>query len=47
MPYLDRVITVVQNDTAVQRAGYITDNFFYWGARDDNEAAQMIEERMV
>ena len=44
LPYLDRVITVVQNDAAVQRAGYITDNWYYWGARDDDEAAIMLDE---
>ena len=44
LPYLDRVITVVQNDTAVQRAGYQTDNFFYWGAANDEEAAQMLQQ---
>ncbi len=44
LPYLDRVITVVQNDTAVQRAGYTTDNFFYWSARDDADADSMLQQ---
>ncbi len=44
LPYMDRVITVVQNDTAVQKAGYTTDNFFYWSARDDAEAESMLQQ---
>ena len=45
LPYMDRVITVVQNDTAVQRAGFLTDNFFYWSAANDEEADQMLQQR--
>ena len=42
LPYLDRIITPVQNDTAVTRAGYQTDNFFYWSARDEDDAQGMM-----
>ena len=42
LPYLDKVLTPVQNDTAVQRAGFLTDNFAYWGSRDEDDAQQML-----
>jgi len=42
LPFLDRVIAVVQNDTAVLSAGFTTNNFFDWGARDDADADQML-----
>ena len=42
LPFLDRVIAAVQNDTASLRAGFQTDNFFDWGARDDDDAAAMM-----
>ena len=43
LPFVDQVITVVQDDTAVQRAGYITDNWFYWAPRDENDAVDMLQ----
>jgi len=42
LPFLDRVITIEQNDTATLRAGYQTDNFFDWGARDEADAEDMM-----
>ncbi|MCC6237956.1 MAG: ABC transporter substrate-binding protein [Dehalococcoidia bacterium] len=44
LPFVDQVITVVQDDTAVQRAGYITDNWFYWSPRDENDATDMLQK---
>ncbi|MEZ4503886.1 MAG: ABC transporter substrate-binding protein [Dehalococcoidia bacterium] len=44
LPYLDKVITPVQNDTAAQRAGYITDNFVYWSGRDEPDAESMLSQ---
>jgi ABC-type transport system substrate-binding protein len=44
LPFVDRVVTVVQNDTAVQRAGYQTDNFAYWGPRDEEDAQSMLRD---
>ena len=41
LPFLDRVISVVQNDTATLRAGYLTDNYFDWSARDIPDAEDM------
>jgi peptide/nickel transport system substrate-binding protein len=42
LPFIDSIITVVQDDTAVQRAGYLTDNWFYWAPRDENDAQDML-----
>ena len=42
LPFLDKVITNVQNDTAAIRAGFLTDNFFAWSARDDDDAQSML-----
>ena len=42
LPYLDRVIAVSQNDRATLRAGYLTDNFFHWSARDEPDAEDML-----
>jgi peptide/nickel transport system substrate-binding protein len=41
LPFLDKVIGVVQNDSAALRAGYMTDNFFDWAARDEEDAKDM------
>ena len=41
LPFLDRVISVVQGDSAARRAAYLTDNFFEWAARDEPDAADM------
>jgi peptide/nickel transport system substrate-binding protein len=37
LPFLDRVITVVQSDAAALRAGFQTHNFFGWSAADNAE----------
>ncbi len=42
LPFVDQVITVVQDDTAVQRAGYLTDNWFNWAPRDEPDAQDML-----
>ena len=42
LPYLDGVNTVVQNDRAVTRAGFLTDNFMLFSARDDDDADAML-----
>ena len=34
LPFFDRVITTVQNDAAALKAGFQTNNFFGWSARD-------------
>jgi ABC-type transport system substrate-binding protein len=44
LPFIDQIITVVQDDTAVTRAGYLTDNWFYWGPRDENDAQDMLQK---
>jgi peptide/nickel transport system substrate-binding protein len=44
LPFLDKVIASVQNDQAAQRAGFTTNNYFDWGARDEVEAEQMLGE---
>ncbi len=41
LPFLDRVITVVQNDAAALRAGFVTNNFFGWTASEDAEVEQV------
>ncbi|MEZ4501297.1 MAG: ABC transporter substrate-binding protein [Dehalococcoidia bacterium] len=43
LPFLDRVITIAQNDTAVLRAGFLTNNFFEWSARDEPDAQDMLK----
>jgi peptide/nickel transport system substrate-binding protein len=43
LPFVDRIITVVQNDTAVIRAGYLTDNWFYYGADNEPEAQEVLQ----
>jgi peptide/nickel transport system substrate-binding protein len=42
LPFLDRIIAAVQDDTAVLRAGFQTDNFFDWGARDQADAEDQL-----
>jgi peptide/nickel transport system substrate-binding protein len=42
LPFVDQVITNVQDDLAVQRAGFITDNWFNWAPRDEPDAQDMI-----
>ncbi|MFN8638915.1 MAG: ABC transporter substrate-binding protein [Dehalococcoidia bacterium] len=42
LPFVDQVITFVQDDVAVQRAGYITDNWFNWAPRDEPDAQDML-----
>jgi peptide/nickel transport system substrate-binding protein len=42
-PFVDRIISNVQDDPAVWRAGFITDNFAEWGARDRDDAAAMMQ----
>ncbi|MBM3139901.1 MAG: ABC transporter substrate-binding protein [Chloroflexi bacterium] len=42
-PFLDKIITAVQDDANVWRAGFVTGNFFDWGARDDLDAADMLK----
>ncbi len=44
LPFLDRVITVVQNDTAALAAGFKTNNFFGWSADNDEEVQSMFEQ---
>jgi peptide/nickel transport system substrate-binding protein len=44
LPYIDKVITNVQNDTAALRAGFLTDAFFDWSARDDDDANNMLTQ---
>ncbi len=41
-PFVDRLIAVVQEDTAVWRAGFTTNNFFNWDARDRDDAEDML-----
>jgi len=41
LPFLDKIIDNVQNDTAALSAGFQTDNFFLWSALDDEDASQM------
>ncbi|MFN8639118.1 MAG: ABC transporter substrate-binding protein [Dehalococcoidia bacterium] len=41
LPFLDRVVATVQNDNAVLRAGYLTNNFFDWAAPEDTDAKDM------
>ena len=45
LPFVDKVITPVQNDTASQRAGFLTDNFYDWNARDDDDMQDMFKQR--
>ncbi len=42
-PFVDRVVATVQDDLAVWRAGFITDNFTDWSARDKDDAADMLK----
>ncbi|MFN8638914.1 MAG: ABC transporter substrate-binding protein [Dehalococcoidia bacterium] len=44
LPFLDQVITYVQDDLTVQRAGYITDNWFNWTPRDTPDAQDMLSK---
>ena len=44
LPFLDRIITVVQNDTAALAAGFKTNNFFGWSVSTDEEAEQMLND---
>jgi peptide/nickel transport system substrate-binding protein len=41
LPFLDRIETYVQSDTAVLRAGFQTDNFWNWTARDELDLEEM------
>ena len=49
LPYLDTIYAQTQNDANVRRAGFITDDFFDWGARDlpDIEDMQKQVDDMV
>ncbi|MCC6238470.1 MAG: ABC transporter substrate-binding protein [Dehalococcoidia bacterium] len=42
-PFVDRIIANVQDDTAVWRAGFQTDNFTVWTARDKDDATDMMK----
>ncbi|MCC6236784.1 MAG: hypothetical protein IT299_04325, partial [Dehalococcoidia bacterium] len=42
LPFLDQVITFVQDDLTVQRAGYVTDNWFNWTPRDEPDSQDML-----
>ena len=44
LPFLDKVIAIVQNDTASLRAGFQTDNFQSWTARDAEDAESMLNQ---
>ncbi len=44
LPFLDRVITVVQSDAAALKAGFTTDNFFGWTASEDAEVEQVANQ---
>jgi peptide/nickel transport system substrate-binding protein len=41
LPFLDKVVVVVQNDTATNRAAFLTGDFWGWGARDDDDMEDM------
>ncbi|MPZ98582.1 MAG: hypothetical protein GEU80_04435 [Dehalococcoidia bacterium] len=41
LPFLDRIETYVRSDAAALRAGFQTDNWYYWRARDDAEVEAM------
>ncbi|MFN8640003.1 MAG: ABC transporter substrate-binding protein, partial [Dehalococcoidia bacterium] len=41
-PFLDTIVSNVQDDTAVWRAGFITNNFSEWSARDADDAKDML-----
>ncbi|MFN8638913.1 MAG: ABC transporter substrate-binding protein [Dehalococcoidia bacterium] len=43
LPFLDHVIATVQEDAAVWRAGYLTNNFVEWSARDRDDADEMLK----
>ncbi|MEZ4502155.1 MAG: ABC transporter substrate-binding protein [Dehalococcoidia bacterium] len=45
LPFIDEVITAVQSDTAALRAGFLTDNFFSWSARDDDDMDSMVSSK--
>ncbi|MFN8638912.1 MAG: ABC transporter substrate-binding protein [Dehalococcoidia bacterium] len=42
-PFVDRIISTVQDDTAVWQSGFITDNFSVYVARDAEDAKTMIK----
>jgi peptide/nickel transport system substrate-binding protein len=42
-PFVDQIISVIQEDTAVWRAGFITNNFMEWSARDRDDAEEMMK----
>ncbi len=44
LPFLDRVINIVQNDTAAQRAAYTTDNIFSTDFRDDADRDSLMNQ---
>ncbi len=44
LPFVDRLIAHVQEDTAAFRAGFQTDNFHHWTPRDPEEARQILAQ---
>ena len=44
LPYLDGIITNIQNDSAARRAGFMTDAYMDWGARDDDDLESMANQ---
>ncbi|MBM3140561.1 MAG: ABC transporter substrate-binding protein [Chloroflexi bacterium] len=45
LPYVDKIVTAVQDDVNALRAGFQTDNFFDWGPRDDADAQDMFKSK--
>jgi len=43
LPFLDGIETYVQNDSAAAQAGFETDNYFLWTARDNSSAQEMAD----
>src|SRR5690606_25995122 len=44
LPYVDEVIANVQSDVSALRAGFQTENFFFWVPRDDADAQDMFNQ---
>lgn len=44
LPYLDGIEALVQNDSNSLRAGFSTDNFYHYEARDADDIAALFEE---
>ncbi len=42
LPFLDRLVYVVQSDAAAARAAFLTDNFAYDGFRDDTDGEDLM-----